>query len=769
MAPSNVNPQDTGAVSPTQAPTVPPAMSAQAATSAQPATPVQPTQPAVQPQPTQQPTAAQPQPPVSRHARIFDSILNMVGGGTQYKNVTDPETGAVTRTPIQQSRGQLGRNVLAAALAAMVAGADARDKEGRHDPMKAAALGYEAGGQPMAKRVGELQQASDEDIARRQMVMKNNLDLVHQQVMSAHQQHVDLTETSDRNNAGILADAANFDKNLSGADVNDPTKKAILGQHLTHEEALAKLQGHWSDTSAIVDGYQDIRNPQTGVMEVHPTYAVLNPNVSIRMSEAQAKEFARFKPAYANAYAATGGNLTVGLHNYVADTNQLNSLEQTEAFFKRVQDQIGAKDVPDFASVVREGGQPVLDAVRDVQIALGQQGDATDALKRLSGSGGGQILLSKMGITNDQVNKLYNDKVAAAKLAAEGGMGEKAPMAQDQANRAISAVQNNPDLTDADKKILMADIPSPDKTGAIHMTQGQGQKLLNSAREMSATNKGIAEKNALANGDPVQLQKSASNIIEGDVNNITKIASMRGNARTNLVNALHDEAVTRGLDPTEYSEAAIDAKADALKSYSAAGKIGQQIASFRSFIGHEAEAVNANEAWTRMNSPLLNRPLSWIATNASNDPNYIRLKAALGAPAKEYQNFLNQNRAEHEADLKQMDVVLDANSTPLQINAALKELAKTADVRLASLGKGYTATVGTNFTGLLDPDSKATLLKLVPDATSPNYTVALPRGWQGGKAQPMTDKNIARAYFQAAGNDKAQAQNLARKNGWTIQ
>lgn len=735
----------------------------QPAASAQPAAPAQQNQPAPPARPAQPPTT-----PRGLHSTIFDGVLKTLGGGTQFITKTDPNTGETTQVPIQQSRGQLGKSILAGAIAGMFGGMGARDPEGRHDPAKAAQEGFVAGQQPMANKVAALQKTSDEDISRRQMVMKNNLDLVHQMAAMTHQQHADLQETSDRNTAGILADAANYDKNLTGADVNDPTKKAVIASKMTYEQALSALKGHWSDQNAIVDGYQDVRNPETGQMEAHPTYAILNPNVSLKMSEAQAKEFAQFKPAYANAYQATGGNLTVPLHRYASDMNQLNSLKQTEAFFEQQKEALGIKGGEDFAAIARKGGQPVLDAVKDVENALGQGGDATAALKRLTGTGGGALILKEMGITTQQVDDLSNKKLAAQKLAEQGGMGDKAPAAQTQVDALTNSIKNNPDMTDSDKKALMVDVPAPDKDGVIHMNQGQVAKVVARQDAVIASNKGIAEKNALANGDPAQMAKTASNIIEGDVDNITKIASMRGNARTNAFNALHDEAVARGLDPTDYSEAAMTAKDNAVTSYAAAGKVGQQITSFRTFLGHEAEAADANAGWTRTNSPLLNKQLAWIAVNAANDPNYIRLKTALGAPAKEYMSFLNANRAEHEADIAQMGTVLDPNSTPLAINTALKELAKTADFRLGSLGKGYQQTVGTNFTGLLDPSSAATLKKFGIDSTAAKVAVALPKGWVSNKPQQMVDKNMARTYFQAAGNDPQAAMNLAKKNGWTL-
>jgi len=95
-------------------------------------------------------------------------------------------------------------------------------------------------------------------------------------------------------------------------------------------------------------------------------------------------------------------------------------------------------------------------------------------------------------------------------------------------------------------------------------------------------------------------------------------------------------------------------------------------------------------------------------------------------------------------------------------------LAKTADFRLGSLGKGYQQTVGTNFTGLLDPASAATLKKFGVNSTAAPVAAALPKGWAAGQMQKMTDRNLAKTYFEAAGRDKAAAIALAKKNGWLL-
>ena len=730
--------------------------------SAQPVVPsVQPAAPATTARIANQPTpivATQP-PAVSLHASMFDKVLKAFGGGDQYITRTDPATGETTRTPLPQSRGQLGKNILAAAVTGMIQGAGARDQFGRHDPLAAARIGFQEGPKPLQQKVAAIQQASDEATSRKMMVMKANLDTAHL-TLALNQGKQNMYEKIAANNQnGILKDALAYDQSLT--DKSQPT--AILKQGLSHDEALAALKGHWSDQLAQLDGYRQTENG-----DIVPTFTVLNPDVKVRMNEKSAADFARFNPQYRTAWDATDGNIQMSLHQYAVAQNTLNSLDHMDALFAQEAKVLGLKST-DFADAVKSIGPVGMKAVLEAENAIGGGGTPVDALRRLSLAQGGSQILAKLGITPEKVSELYNQQISNAKLAEMGGMGDKAPQADDQTQRQLTVINSNPDLTDADRKTLMADIPTPGKDGQVHMTQGQGTKLMNTAREMVTINKQIVERNALANGDPVQMQKTASNIIEGDVNNITKIASMRGNARTNTFNALHDEAVARGLDPTDFSEAAMTAKEEAITSYNAAGKIGQQIASFRTFLGHEAEAADANEAWTRMNSPLLNKPLAWIAKNASNDPNYIRLKTALGAPAKEYMSFLNANRAEHEDDIKIMkDVIMNPEATPLQINSALKELAKTADFRLGSLGKGYISTVGTTFPGLLDPSSAGTLKKFGVDSTAAKVAVSLPKGWVDGKAQIMRDRNVAKMYFQAAGNDPQRAMDLAKKNGWTL-
>jgi hypothetical protein len=759
-----------GQITPNPTPT--PTPSAQPTTPAQPTAPAQPSTPAQQPRPAQ-PATQQPT-PRGLHASIFEGVLKTLGGGTQFINRTDPVTGATTREPVQQSKGQLGKSILAGAIAGMFGGMGARDAEGRHDPLKAAQEGFVAGQKPVQERVAQLQATADEDTSRRQMVMKNNMDLMHQQIAMTHMQHQELASTADNNNKGILADAGDFDKNLTGTDVNDPTKKAIQGRGLTYQEALAKLKGNWSNTLAIVDGYQDVRGPN-GEMEPEPTYAVLNPNVTIKMSEDQAAAMAKFKPAYANAYQATGGNLKIPLNRYVADTHQLNSLNQVEAYFENIKDQIpGMKNAPDLSALARDpkGGKQVLNAVNDVENAIGQGGDPVAALQRLAGTGGGALILKDMGITNEQVQTLVNDKTRKEALAKEGGMGPKAPMPDDTVAALLTAADAS-NIPQETKDAIHAGAKK-DAQGHYNLNMQQGEDLRNRVLTAQNQTNQINERNLLANGDPSQMQKTAQNTIEGDVNDITKVASMRGNARSNAVNAMHDAAANLGLDTTNYSESALESQANMWKDYTGGQKTptGKQLVSFDGFIGHTGAALAAQQRVADKfmglyHQPILNMTMKEIGSKLTDDADWAAYSASLEPVKHEIENFLAAGFATKSEDAQAMRAIINDTLPINRMNATLKQLAETADVRLAALGKAYTNNMGRNFNNLLSPDSQKTLQKLGVPSQSAAYTAKLPRGWNNHQLTQLTDKNVAKQFLQASGGNIPAARELMKRNGWS--
>jgi hypothetical protein len=322
------------------------------------------------------------------------------------------------------------RHVLAGALTGLAAGAYARsgqDKEGaggRPDPALAFARGAQAGGALIPDKTAALQKQADAATQNKLLTVKANLDLYKQQMANYHAGH-DQQDLLEKNNAGLMNDAAAFDSSLSDADKNDATKRAITKTGLTHDQALTELGGQGLfDKLAFVTGHKDVQ--VDGKWEVVPLFSILNPNLTTQMSEAQAAQMATFNPAYKNAYNATGGDLRIPLSRYAADQHQLNELNQTEAFFKGVQDQLGLKNVPDFSALARDPqtGRQVRDAVADVTDARSKGGTPIDALRRLTMSGGGALILKGMGIDNATVTTAFNKQVADQKSAEAEGKKE---------------------------------------------------------------------------------------------------------------------------------------------------------------------------------------------------------------------------------------------------------------------------------------------------------------------------------------------------------
>ena len=754
-------------------------------------TPPTPPMPTLAPQPTPQQSAQQPAkqtppaqgaapalthtpanntPASSLHARIFDGVLKTLSGGPVKVLQTDPTTGQSRVVEQPQSRSAMGKSILAAVLSGMFAGADARDPSGRHDPVAAATAGFQAGQAQTQKRDAKAQEVADQVVSRRQMVMKNNIDLAHQAIAMAHQQHVDLQSTVGRNQDGILKDVQAYDDLQS-----DPTQRILLAKGLTHEQALAKLNGNMTTQNAVIDGYVDVMNPDTKTLSPEPTYAILNPDAKVKMSEAQAAELAKFNPQYQNAYEATGGNLQIPVRNYLADVNKANTLANMESFFKRSGESLGLKSDFDLAAAVKKGGPSAMQAVLAAENAVGQQGTPIDALARIQSTPGGQGLLDSMGISAGQIRDMQNEQTRQQALAKKGGVGENAAAAQDQIHEVVGAVNNDPNLLASDKPILLANVPKPDKDGNINMTVGQVEKLTNRVASMVNTNKNVAEKNALANGDPVITAKTAKNIVDGDLNDLTKISNLHGNARQRLVDAAHDEAAARGLDTTRYTQQAMEAKVKMANSYQSAdkGTVGSQIVSYNTLLKHSADANNATKALANKTigltrTPWLNEPLDYLARNVADDPDWKTYKTSLIPVQREIGNFLSAGYAQTEAEKAELERVLDPHETPARIQAALKQIATTGDLRLASLGQKYIDTMDTTFPHLLSDDGLNTLKNLGVQSQAAVYSRALPRGWQNNQPQQMTDKAMARAYFQAAGGNPQRAMDLAKHNGWVL-
>jgi hypothetical protein len=269
--------------------------------------------------------------------------------------------------------------------------------------------------------------------------------------------------------------------------------------------------------------------------------------------------------------------------------------------------------------------------------------------------------------------------------------------------------QQPPDNMDANKAQQIISDPRTDKNSvayktAINFQAGQRQQAAQKSGD-EAKARQAAETNS---GD---VQETARNIVGGDLAQLNDVVSRKGEDRRAMMNAILDEAKKQGKDPADFSPTALKTKSEMYQDYRQ-GKTSNNIAAFDAFLGHANDAMDANDSWRRSGSPLINKSLSWLAKNATNDTNYIAFDSSLEPVRKEFMSFLNANRAEHAEDLKTMQTVLNTDNSPAQIETALKQLGKSADIRLAAIGRKYQNTMGNPFPNLVSDEGKQTLARM---------------------------------------------------------
>jgi hypothetical protein len=384
----------------------------------------------------------------------------------------------------------------------------------------------------------------------------------------------------------------------------------------------------------------------------------------------------------------------------------------------------------------------------------------------------GDKLLELLGTTPEEADKFIQDtnakrveQLANAKLGS--GTADKAPANPTVIAGLKDAVKN---LPEKQQETLLPTLNNPKG-----MTNAQARDAQKQIGSFQKANDAEASRAALAGGNPAEIAKTANNIVSGDVDQIEKVGTTRGDAKIKLTNAIHDEAERRGLDTTKFTQSALDNKANMQQDYHSdkKGSTGAQMASFDAYLGHTGAAVDAmqrlqGKTLGLTGSPWVNEKLSTLAKQVTNDPDFKAYQTSLVPVKHEIENFLAAGYATKTEDAQAMQQVLDQNETPARITAALKQLAETADVRLASMGKTYQNTMDTNYSNLMSADSINTLKRLGIQSKAFAYSQALPRGWQGDKPSKITDPKVAQAFGAAAGRDRQRTIDLAKANGWTF-
>lgn len=708
-------------------------------------------------------------------AGALDAVLKQATGGDVY--YTDPQG---NRKLSPQSRGNLGKTLIAATLAGMLAPDSYRQTP--YGPVRDynATAGNAAGAasEVIQKRRDTVQKLSDDQQSRKLMTIQNNSHLIALQSASARMKH----ENQEQNAAAVETTLTPFKEYESTRDQNDPkTPKAFMAQGLTHNQVLAKgpdgkPSHNLTDSNVIQDGWIEKYNEETKQMEPEPTYAVLNPDLKdIQLPPQVTDMLSKTNSQWKDIHAVVGGSVRIPVNAYVSAMHDYSAVMQGQKVLESLNESVNGKDAKELsvdavaqaARMSRDKGTNLLPALYQLSHAvaggnLPEDGQRPDNLiHTLLTSPNSVELLKLIGLTPEEASKkadaINNERVKANALAKEGGIGDKSPAPQEQVDATMKAVKT---LPPDEQQALMGDFnPNGPTVGELKHINDKVQSAMqaNKTRDIQA-------------GDPVVLQQTANNMIEGDTSGIKDMTTTRSNVRAKFDNILQTEARRRGLDPTRYTVSATQAKSDMYKEFSGTStKTGANLLSFNTLLGHVAEGIDANDKWARSNSPITNHAISWIAKNATNDPDFKRFQSDIIAPAKEYMNFLNQNRAEHEQDIKSLSSILDENSTPQGALVALKEFMRTADIRAAQYGQKYLQTVGTTYP-VVNGSSIAALDRILGPGQSLSAKVSrpIPRGWQNGQATPLNDRRVLSGIFEAAGRDPEEARRIARENGWVI-
>jgi hypothetical protein len=307
----------------------------------------------------------------------------------------------------------------------------------------------------------------------------------------------------------------------------------------------------------------------------------------------------------------------------------------------------------------------------------------------------------------DQTNSDPNAPSDLKRRAAiKGPLAEKF-LANVAAQRAADKDAGQTFLTEDKARSIISD-PNVDKDSpqykqAFTFIAGKRQDAANKKRDE------LNAQRAVEDGD---LGAAAKNIVADNLAQIRDIASFKGGEKTRLYNMIVAEAKAAGKDPRDYSPSALAAKTKVLNDFED-GKAADNILAFNTFLGHANDALSSTAAMRgQAGSPLINRPINWLRKNATNDPTFTAFQTALVPVRKEYMNFLNNNRAEHEDDLKVMDKVLSDDSTPAQIEASLKKLGESANIRLRELGRKYSNTMKSEYPSLITPEGRQALQRM---------------------------------------------------------
>lgn len=251
------------------------------------------------------------------------------------------------------------------------------------------------------------------------------------------------------------------------------------------------------------------------------------------------------------------------------------------------------------------------------------------------------------------------------------------------------------------------------------------------------------------------IEAAAQSLAKGDLTRLKDIASLRGDQRLLIFNRVKE------LNP-KFSTADIDRKIKMMDSYTV-GKDGQQLQSFGTFLEHAGAAADALGAIQQHDMPAANKPINWWKKNISGDPNFQAFTTSLEPVRKEFEGFLLGGRALYGDDRKNAEIILNDDSSPSQIGAALKQMGHTVQARYNEMDHRFKGTMGKPMGEVLDPISD----EARQGATKIGIKLKEEGAQGGGGGKTYTDADVQAAVAAHPGITAQQVEDAFKKKNWT--
>jgi hypothetical protein len=660
-------------------------------------------------------TPAPPQDPNANHPLVVRAgVTNAVAralAGNPTRTVIDADGNRRTE-PVPLTKSHIAMALAMEAISGSLTGLTAG--RGRGIGAAGAAAFQQSANQRLQAQQAQDQQAQED--------ANNRANALTRKAQAAELNSRILLSTAEAESRGAetLQKIADTNKQLI-SDYED--KNALMARGVTQQELLEGMKsGKYDSTSAIgpIDGYRLV-----GDGRVEATHSIVfNPSAKVTLTPEQFEDYA------ANHVPGFPKGVKI-LSTQVSGATIARANEQKSAFM------LAQARHDEVAKALSESDDPKVKALAAKVPSIGSLLDdpktspgLITALQRY------QKYVSHSDFSHG--GDLYDSLRMMAAPSKPDGKGSFVPNGdQKYADQVANAFGGWDVLEKYHEAVKPLEIKNENDASDMLASSEPGSRSYKYAKRWLSANAQAKAATASAEARAREQAAQPDNLSENEIVNgmldgsvdITKTASIRSNQRERYI------ALAKQKDPS-FNMSTYGLRLKMNESYTS-GKQGDQIQSFNTFMQHAADASDVTNEYRQTRSPLINKSLNWMSKNATGDPGYARFVAALEPVRKEFATFLEGGHALTESDKHAANTILSDDSSPAQIQAALKQMAHTGSIRLGSLDDRYKATFGHSYQGLLYPDTVSAAQKLGLGDFAAKYSA----GKQGSPATALNTQN----------------------------